>query len=289
MSRQPTWDLACKVQAQMFEAADKIGGLAVQLIYFRGFDECRASKWVIAPSALTKLMTQIDCRGGHTQIGRVLRHVRNEARSTGVKALVYVGDAMEEPVDALCAAAGELGLIGVKAFMFHEGPDAVAGDAFKEIARLTGGAYARFDANAPSSLASLLRAAAAYASGGVDALNRLAARDARRPQAPHRDAGADDHAALRRRGCSPSCGGCRGSSPARTRPLMAKRHEAGRRRRWRSRPAALLAVARPLRHGASCSPASAAWLLGWSGLRLPGFGEPHGARARARSRACARP
>jgi hypothetical protein len=177
MSRQPTWDLACKVQAQMFEAADTIGGLAVQLIYFRGFDECRASKWVIAPSALTKLMTQIDCRGGHTQIGRVLRHVRNEAASTGVKALVYVGDAMEEPVDALCAAAGEIALLGVKAFMFHEGPDEVAGNAFKEIARLTGGAYARFDTNAPSSLASLLRAAAAYASGGVDALNRLAQRD----------------------------------------------------------------------------------------------------------------
>ncbi|HKH35186.1 MAG TPA: VWA domain-containing protein, partial [Beijerinckiaceae bacterium] len=115
MSRQPTWDLACKVQAQMFEAADKIGGLAVQLIYFRGFDECRSSKWVIAPAALTTLMNQIACRGGHTQIGRVLRHVRNEARTTGVKAMVYVGDAMEEPVDDLCAVAGELGLLGVKA------------------------------------------------------------------------------------------------------------------------------------------------------------------------------
>src|SRR5829696_4303991 len=177
MSRQPTWDLACKVQAQMFEAADKIGGLAVQLIYFRGFDECRSSKWVIAPSALTNLMNQIACRGGHTQIGRVLRHVRNEARTTGVKAMVYVGDAMEEPVDDLCAVAGELGLLGVKAFMFHEGHDSIAAGAFQEIARLTGGAYARFDANAPHSLAALLRAAATYASGGVDALNRLAARD----------------------------------------------------------------------------------------------------------------
>jgi hypothetical protein len=158
MSRQPTWDLACKVQAQMFEAADKIGGLAVQL-------------------ALTTLMNQIACRGGHTQIGRVLRHVRNEARTTGVKAMVYVGDAMEEPVDDLCAVAGELGLLGVKAFMFHEGHDSIAAGAFLEIARLTGGAYARFDANAPHSLAALLRAAATYASGGVDALNRLAARD----------------------------------------------------------------------------------------------------------------
>jgi hypothetical protein len=180
MSRQPTWDLACKVQAQMFTAADTIGGLAVQLVYFRGFDECRASKWVVAPGALTGLMTQIGCRGGHTQIGRVLRHVRDEAGKTGVKALVYVGDAMEEPVDDLCAAAGELGLLGVKSFMFHEGHDAIAANAFREIARLTGGAYARFDAGAPGALAALLRAAATYASGGLDALNRLSARD---PQA----------------------------------------------------------------------------------------------------------
>ena len=177
MSRQPTWDLACKVQAQMFTAADTIGGLAVQLVYFRGFDECRASKWVVAPAALTGLMTQIGCRGGHTQIGRVLRHVRDEAGKTGVKALVYVGDAMEEPVDDLCAAAGELGLLGVKAFLFHEGHDPIAANAFREIARLTGGAYARFDAGAPDALASLLRAAATYASGGLDALNRLSARD----------------------------------------------------------------------------------------------------------------
>jgi hypothetical protein len=177
MSRQPTWDLACKVQAEMFQTTEAVGGLAVQLVYFRGFDECRASRWVIAPRALTDLMTRIDCRGGHTQIGRVLRHVRNETQGSKVKALVYVGDAMEEPIDDLCALAGELGLLGVKAFMFHEGHDPVAAQAFQEIARLTGGAYARFDTGAPNSLAGLLRAAAAWASGGVEALNRLASSD----------------------------------------------------------------------------------------------------------------
>ena len=288
MSRQPTWDLACKVQAQMFEAADKVGGLAVQLVYFRGFDECRASRWVIAPSALTKLMTQIDCRGGQTQIGRVLRHVRNEARSTGVKALVYVGDAMEEPVDALCAAAGELALLGVKAFMFQEGPDAVAGNAFKEIARLTGGAYARFDANAPSSLAALLRAAAAYASGGVDALNRLARamRDARKlltamrgpmitllygVAAARRPVVAV--AALRRR------------EPGRS----GEAAEAGRRRRWRSRRGGASRHARPLRHGAACSAASAPGSSAGAASAFPGSAEPHRRRAPARCRGCARP
>src|SRR5689334_13842317 len=98
MSRQPTWDLACGVQGEMFATAADVGGLSVQLVYFRGFDECRASRWIVEPRALTDLMTRIGCRGGHTQIGRVLRHVRNETTNAPIKALVYVGDAMEEPV-----------------------------------------------------------------------------------------------------------------------------------------------------------------------------------------------
>jgi hypothetical protein len=174
MSRQPTWDLACRVQGEMFTAAGQAGGLSVQLVYFRGFDECRSSRWVEDPRALTSLMTRIACRGGHTQIGRVLRHVRSEAGRSPLKVLVYVGDAMEEPIDDLCAVAGELGLLGIKAFMFHEGHDPDAARAFQEIARLTDGAYARFDTSAPQALAELLRAAAAYAASGVEGLTRLA-------------------------------------------------------------------------------------------------------------------
>ncbi|MDG2570989.1 hypothetical protein P7L87_25890 [Vibrio parahaemolyticus] len=178
MSRQPTWDLACRVQGEMFAAASEAGGLSVQLVYFRGFSECRASRWVADPRALTDLMTRIICRGGQTQIGRVLRHVRTEASQTPVKVLVYVGDAMEEPIDELCAVAGELGLLGLKAFMFHEGHDRKAGLAFQEIARLSGGAYARFDAGAPHTLSELLRAAAAFAAGGVEGLTQLTAGNA---------------------------------------------------------------------------------------------------------------
>jgi hypothetical protein len=174
MSRQPTWDLACRVQAEMFTAASQAGGLAVQLVYFRGFDECRSSRWVADPRALLGLMAKIDCRGGQTQIARVLRHVRSEAGRSPLKVLVYVGDAMEEPIDDLCALAGDLGLLGVKAFMFHEGHDPDAARAFQEMARLTGGAYARFDIGAPQTLAELLRAAAAYAASGVEGLTRLA-------------------------------------------------------------------------------------------------------------------
>jgi len=85
-----------------------------------------------------------------------------------------VGDAMEERVDDLCAVAGELGLLDVKAFMFHEGANPDAGRAFREIARLTGGAYAAFDQSAPARLAALLSAAAAYAAGGRAALEQQA-------------------------------------------------------------------------------------------------------------------
>lgn len=174
MSRQPTWDLAQSIQQRMFEEAKAFGGLDVQLVYFRGLAECRASRFVSEGAGLAGVMSKIDCRGGNTQIGKVLSHARDEAKAARVGALVFIGDAMEENVDRLCAMAGELALRGVKAFMFHEGGDPQAGRAFREIARLTGGAYAAFDAGAPQRLASLLGAAAAYAAGGFAALEAQA-------------------------------------------------------------------------------------------------------------------
>jgi hypothetical protein len=83
---------------------------------------------------------------------------------------------MEERVDDLCAAAGELGLLGVPVFVFQEGHDAAAEQAFREIARLTRGAYCRFAPGAAHELAELLRAVAAYAAGGLKALSDLSGR-----------------------------------------------------------------------------------------------------------------
>jgi hypothetical protein len=170
MSRQPTWDAACRLQGEMFAEAGRVGGLDIQLLYYRGFGECRASKWVSDAEALARLMTGIDCRGGQTQIGKVLSHARRETEKRRVQAMVFVGDAMEESVDTLCARAGELGLLGLPVFVFQEGRDATVERAFREIARLTNGAYVRFDRNAASELASLLKAVAVYAAGGRKAL-----------------------------------------------------------------------------------------------------------------------
>jgi hypothetical protein len=177
MSRQPTWDTACRLQADMFAEAGAIGGLDVQLVYFRGLGECRASSWVAEPRRLAALMEKIDCRGGHTQIGKVLVHARRETEKQKVQALVYVGDAMEEPIDDLCAKAGELGLLGVPAFVFQEGGDPVAEQAYREMARLSRGAYCRFSPGAAHELRELLRAVAAYAAGGMKALEDLKRRN----------------------------------------------------------------------------------------------------------------
>ncbi|HLN24495.1 MAG TPA: VWA domain-containing protein, partial [Patescibacteria group bacterium] len=73
-------------------------------------------------------------------------------------------------VDDLCAVAGELGLLGVPVFLFHEGDDATAARAFAQLAKLTGGACCRFDAGSPQQLKALLGAVAVYAAGGRKAL-----------------------------------------------------------------------------------------------------------------------
>lgn len=175
-SREPTWDRACQIQGEMFETTASLGGLDVQLCSYRGFNEFRASPWVTDARALARQMSAVRCAGGATQIARVLVHAAEQARDRKLNALVFVGDCMEEDVDRLCALAGELGLLGVRAFMFQEGHDPIAERAFREIARLTRGAYCRFDPASARQLADLLAAVAAYAAGGRKALSDLSAR-----------------------------------------------------------------------------------------------------------------
>ena len=169
-SREPSWDRACRLQGEMFEATSALGGLEVQLVFYRGFNECKASKWLSTAPQLHRAMRAVSCVGGQTQIARVLGHAIAAARAGQVNALVFVGDAMEELLDELLGLAGELGLLGVPAFVFHEGGDPVAARAFKEIARVTRGAYCPFDAGSAEQLRALLGAVAAYAAGGRRAL-----------------------------------------------------------------------------------------------------------------------
>lgn len=169
-SRQPTWDRAMHVQGEMFREAAKLSGLEIQLVFYRGFGECKASKWHSDPEGLLHAMTAVSCLAGRTQIARVLRHAVKESKRRKVHALVFIGDAVEENVDELGHLAGQLGLLGVPCFVFHEGHDAEARRAFEQIARLSGGACCRFDPGSAQELRDLLSAVAVFASGGRQAL-----------------------------------------------------------------------------------------------------------------------
>jgi hypothetical protein len=166
-SREATWDRAAQLQAQMFETVAAIGGLDVQLVYFRGFGECVASRWFNNPKDLVKVMSGIMCRAGHTQIANVLKHTRKENAAKKMDALVLVSDACEEMPSDIYREATEL---GVRVFMFQEGDGPGIDVIYKEISRLTGGAHAAFDASSVSRLADLLRGAAVFAVGGTKAL-----------------------------------------------------------------------------------------------------------------------
>ncbi len=167
MSRGPTWDLAASLTAGMLREA---GGLDVQLAYFRGEKEVRASGWMPDADRLVKMMTKIACEAGGTQLERILVHAQKETAKLQVNALVFIGDAMEENPDVLTTRARELGRLGVRAFMFQEGSDPNAQRTFQDIAAATSGAYAKFDSGATRQLGELLQAVGRYVTGGIVAL-----------------------------------------------------------------------------------------------------------------------
>ncbi len=173
-SRERTWDQACQIQNQMFLECQTLGGISIQLCHYAGFDHFAASDWMNSPDALLSQMRNVHCIGGHTQIARLLQHVLREIRQQPVQALVFVGDCVEEPVDFLCQLAGQAGLLGTPIFIFHEGRDITAAQAFRQMAKVSNGAYCRFDSSSVAQLRALLSAVAVYAAGGRQALEHFA-------------------------------------------------------------------------------------------------------------------
>ncbi len=169
-SRQPTWDHASHLQREMFDAAATTGHLELQIAFFRGFGEFKATSWTQDSRSLIRPLSKVSCLGGHTQITKVLNHTLKQTARKKVDALVYVGDCMEEDADHLCHIAGQIGMQGVPVFMFQEGYDPVAEACFRQIAKLTNGAYCRFDNASAALLKTLLKAVAVYAAGGRKAL-----------------------------------------------------------------------------------------------------------------------
>lgn len=175
-SRQATWDTASSLQSAMFTNTAGLASLALQLVYYRGYQECKASPWLDNANTLLRMMNKIECVAGCTQISRVLKHAISEGKRRPVQAAVFIGDAVEENIDELGELAGQLRILQLPVFVFQEGHNASASMAFGQIAKLSGGAHCRFDQNAAEQLGQLLNAVAIYATGGQSALKELSQR-----------------------------------------------------------------------------------------------------------------
>jgi len=172
-SREKTWDNACQIQSKMFRATDDIGAINVQLCYYRGFNEFQCSGWSSSGEELIKEMTNVSCLGGHTQIAKIFKHALEEHRTQKIRALVFVGDALEENADELCYLAGKFGVFNIPIFMFQEGNSNAVMSTFKQVALLSGGAYAPFNSGSVKELQDLLSSVAVFVAGGHKALEKF--------------------------------------------------------------------------------------------------------------------
>lgn len=171
-SRELSWDQACHIQSEMFHEAMSIGSLEVQLTYYRGYGEFRATPWMDNSEALLRSMLRVHCLGGKTQVDKVLNQAITETQKNRIQALVFIGDAFEEDIDTVSQSAGKLGVLGVPMFCFQEGNDPLARIGFQQMAKLTNGAYCSFDSKSADQLKELLKAVAIFAVGGFDELEK---------------------------------------------------------------------------------------------------------------------
>src|SRR4051794_40551232 len=63
-SRAPTWDRACQIQGEMFTETAALGGLEIQLVFYRGYRECKSSSWLTSSAELLRRMLSVSCLGG---------------------------------------------------------------------------------------------------------------------------------------------------------------------------------------------------------------------------------
>ena len=107
-SRERSWDKACHLQSEMFTETLGLGGLEIQLAYYKGFGQFYSTRWISETELLLQEMTKVRCAGGQTQIQKVLQQAIKETGANRVQALVLIGDAFEEDIDLICHYAGQL-------------------------------------------------------------------------------------------------------------------------------------------------------------------------------------
>lgn len=175
-SRRDTWTIAQRLQRDLLTMAQEVGQLELQIAFFSGLTNFRHTHWSTDGDELAKLMSEIHCQAGQTQIVRLFDHAIAEATAapTRVKCLLYVGDTMEDNEAQVLARAKTLGDLNVPIFMLYEkGQYNNDEPEYRRIAKASGGAFGEFSEGGIAELRSMLEAIFAYATGGKDAMRRI--------------------------------------------------------------------------------------------------------------------
>jgi hypothetical protein len=177
-SRSSSLDQARIATTAIFDAIKCVGSVLVNLIYYRGKNECKTSGWVSDPEILNRAMLRLACRTGLTQIAKALRMANNTGQGP-VSAVVFIGDHCEDDADELASLASSLGKKGTPIFVFHECADddfrsVKAQRVFQGLAEFSGGLYCEFKPDSGAVLRDLLANVAAFSTGGSEGVKKLA-------------------------------------------------------------------------------------------------------------------
>ncbi len=155
----------------MFDAASETSELSLQLCYFRGIATFHASPWLATANGLRRELAEVYCEGGVTQLKRLLEHcLAQYPDSASLKAIIFVGDAVEEDTNVLNDLAVRCRLAKRPLYIFQEGSDAAASSTFASMAALSGGAHFALGDDSADQLRRLLQSVIRLATGGRKAL-----------------------------------------------------------------------------------------------------------------------
>lgn len=169
-SRNESWEQAQTIQAEMFKSVASLRRLALRLVHFGG-NELTDHGWRTNARNIAAQMAAVRCERGLTQILPGLEAFLDESAEHRARAIILVGDSFEEDSEKTEAIALCLKTAGIKVFAFLEGEDWTALSAFKCLADVTGGAFAKFGADLP--LADLCEGVALLTAGGKKGLKLL--------------------------------------------------------------------------------------------------------------------
>jgi hypothetical protein len=164
-SRQPSWDVAQEITLSMFDVMP--GGLKIALAYHSGGHLKAVTDFRADAAYFKDQIAGVQCEAGLTALCEILE---SASEIPALSSLIYIGDCFEERLDTASRLAQKLKTNGVRCFMFLEGDDGEAREAFNTIAEITGGAVFPFEQQSLVRVKEKLDAIAAFSAGGMKLL-----------------------------------------------------------------------------------------------------------------------